>query len=93
MTFDISIVGYIAGLCSAVSQFPQAWRIIKTGDTQSISPAMYSILTLGVFFWWIYGILLNDLPMILANGVGLIPSLYILYITLRNVIREKKGSV
>lgn len=84
MTFDISIIGYIAGACSAISQFPQAFRIIKTRDTHSISPAMYSIMTLGVVFWLLYGILLNDLPMILANGVALIPMFYILYIIIQN---------
>ncbi len=89
MTFDISIVGYIAGVCSAISQFPQALKVIKTRDTHSISPWMYSILTVGVFFWLLYGILLNNLPMILPNGIGLIPSLYILYITFQNIYRKK----
>ncbi|MFW9597089.1 MAG: SemiSWEET family sugar transporter [Paludibacter sp.] len=93
MAFDISIVGYLAGLLSALSQFPQALKVIRTGDTQSISPAMYTILTLGVFFWWVYGILLNNLPMILSNGIALIPSFYILYITIRNHFRTKKRGV
>jgi MtN3 and saliva related transmembrane protein len=90
MAFDISIIGYIAGACSAISQFPQAVKVIKSRDTRSISPAMYSIMTLGVVFWLLYGFLLNDLPMILANGVALIPSFYILYITLRNIFILKK---
>ncbi len=90
MPFDIVIFGYIAAFCSAVSQFPQAYKIIKTGDTHSISPGMYILMTVGIFFWFTYGVLLNDCPMILANGLCLIPSVYILTITIRNINRKKK---
>ena len=89
MTFDIVIIGYVAGFCTAVAQFPQAVKVIKTGDTESISIGMYLIMTLGIFFWFLYGILIPNFPMILANGVCLLPSVYILYITIRNIIKTK----
>ena len=93
MTFDIVIIGYLAGFCTAVAQFPQALKVIKTGNTQSISLGMYLIMTMGIFFWFLYGVLLSNLPMMLANGVCLIPSIYILYITVRNIYKSKKISV
>ena len=89
MNFDIVIVGYIAGFCTAVAQFPQAWKIIRTGETHSISLGMYIIMTLGILLWFIYGILIPNLPMIIANGVCLIPSVYILFITIRNLNKSK----
>lgn len=92
MTFDIVIIGYIAGFCTAIAQFPQALKVIKTGDTESISFGMYSIMTMGIFFWFVYGVLLSNLPMMLANGVCLIPSIYILFITVRNILKTKKIS-
>ena len=93
MTFDIIIIGYLAGICTALAQFPQAWKVIKTGNTQSISLGMYLTMTMGIFFWFLYGVLLSNLPMMLANGVCLIPSIYILYITVRNIYKSKKISV
>jgi MtN3 and saliva related transmembrane protein len=93
MTFDIVIVGYVAGFCTAVAQFPQAYKVIKTGETHSISLGMYIIMTFGIFFWFLYGVLIPDLPMIIANGICLIPSLYILYITIRNLNISKKQSL
>jgi MtN3 and saliva related transmembrane protein len=90
MAFDIVIVGYVAGFCTAIAQFPQAYKVIKTGETHSISIGMYTIMTLGIFFWFSYGVLLQDLPMIIANGVCLIPSIYILLISSRNLQRTKK---
>lgn len=93
MTFDIVIIGYIAGFCTATAQFPQAMKVIKTGDTQSISVGMYSIMTAGILFWFLYGVLLENIPMILANGLCLIPSIYILFITFRNIVRTKKQAL
>jgi MtN3 and saliva related transmembrane protein len=90
MTFDIVIIGYFAGFCTAIAQFPQAMKVIKTGDTQSISFGMYFIMTLGIALWFSYGVLLNNWPMILSNGVCLIPSIYIMYITIHNIIKSKK---
>jgi MtN3 and saliva related transmembrane protein len=90
MTFDIVIIGYLAGISTAIAQFPQAYKIIKTGDTQSISLGMYVIMSIGILLWFVYGILLQNWPMILANGVCLVPSFYILCITLRNLKNSKK---
>ena len=90
MTFDIVIIGYFAGFCTAIAQFPQALKVIRTGDTQSISIGMYTIMTLGILLWFLYGVFLENLPMIIANGICLIPSLYILSITFRNILRTKK---
>ena len=87
MTFGSELVGYIAGFLTAVAQFPQAYKVIKTGDTQSISLGMYFTMTIGIFFWSIYGVLLQNTPMILTNGICLIPSIYILIITIRNLKR------
>lgn len=92
MGFNIAIVGYIAGFCTAIAQFPQAYRVAVTKETNSISPVMYSIMTMGILFWFIYGWLIPDLPMILANGVCLIPSLYVLIVTLSNKYKLKKSS-
>ena len=84
MDFYIAIIGYVAGICTATAQFPQAYKVYKTQETKGISLIMYSTLTLGITFWFIYGILLQNLPMILANGVCLPPSFYTLFVMIRN---------
>jgi MtN3 and saliva related transmembrane protein len=90
MEFNIVIVGYLAGFFTALAQFPQAIKVIRTGDTQSISLGMYTMMTFGILLWFLYGVFLANLPMILANGVCLIPSVYILFITIRNLNKTKK---
>jgi MtN3 and saliva related transmembrane protein len=92
MEFNVTIVGYAAGICSAICQFPQAYKVFRTKDTHSISLGMYATMSLGVALWMTYGFLIADMPMILANGVGLVPSLYTLYLTIRNSKAVKSQS-
>ena len=48
---------------------PQAARTIKTRDTSGISLGMYVVFTIGIAFWFAYGIVLMSWPMIVANFV------------------------
>jgi MtN3 and saliva related transmembrane protein len=67
-----TIIGLLAAICTTISFLPQAVRIIKTKHTKDISLAMYSIFTTGIFLWLVYGILMNDLPLIISNAITVI---------------------
>ena len=68
----VTVIGLIAAACTTFAYVPQAIKIIKTKDTKSLSLIMYVIMTVGIVFWLSYGILLKDLPIIIANTVTLI---------------------
>ncbi|MER9438939.1 SemiSWEET transporter [Mesorhizobium sp. M0618] len=87
----VTVIGYFAALCSMTSFTPQVWKIIKTRDTSSISAPMYGIYVLGLAFWLIFGILKNEWPLIITNGVCLVLSAFILVMTL--LPRAKKDAV
>lgn len=89
----INIIGYAAGICMAISQFPQAWLVYKTGKTENISLLMFSILTGGVFCWFLYGILSKTTVIWLTNGICLIPSFYVLYKCISNKIKKNTSGV
>ncbi len=76
-------VGLAAAFCTTVSFVPQALKIIRTKNTKSISLSMYILFVLGVTLWFIYGIAVNDLPVMIANGVTLIFAGSILYFKLK----------
>ena len=65
-------IGYIAAVLTTISFVPQALKTLRTKSTDGISLGMYIILTTGVACWLIYGILLRDIPIIMANGITLI---------------------
>jgi MtN3 and saliva related transmembrane protein len=63
------LIGLSAATLTTIGFIPQAFKIIKTRNTRDISLTMYIIMALGVSCWLIYGILIIDLPVILANTV------------------------
>ena len=84
MTEWISILGFIAGTCTTVSFLPQVIKSIKTKDTKSISLIMYSTLVSGIFLWLIYGFLILDYPVIMANGITFVLALIVLFLKIKH---------
>ena len=82
-------VGYIASVLSILNQFPQAIKVLRTQDTHSISLVMYCIVVIAITMWLVYGIMLNDGPLIWANALSLIPIVYIFIIKMKNTITGK----
>ena len=54
---------------------------------------MYSIFTVGVALWLGYGILMQDLPMLLANSVTLLLAISVLILTIKTRLKQKRQSV
>ena len=79
----IEYIGFFAAICTTVAFFPQAVKVWKTKSTKDISLSMFIIFTIGVFAWLAYGIIISNLPLILANAVTLTLSLFILIYKLR----------
>ena len=78
------IYGYIAAFLTSASFIPQAIKVIKTKDTSSISLIMYSMFSLGIFFWIIYGIVKISWPMIIANITTFVFALIILIMKIKH---------
>ena len=81
--FIISYIGFFAAFCTTIAFLPQAIKVYKTKSTKDISLYMFLIFTVGVISWLIYGLIINDLPVILANAVTLILSFFILIYKLK----------
>ena len=83
---SLAVVGFLASLLSILNQFPQAIKVFRTQDTQSLSLGMYCIVVVAISLWLVYGILLKDSPLIWANALSLIPIVYIFIIKMKNTI-------
>jgi len=77
------IIGFVAATLTTLSFYTQAYKIIKTRDTASISLVMYSIINVGLILWLVYGLMIGDMPIILANAFTLIASLTILFLKIK----------
>ena len=76
--FIIKYIGFFAAFCTTFAFLPQAIKVYQTKSTRDISLYMFLIFTVGVLSWLIYGLIINDLPVILANAVTLVLSFFIL---------------
>ena len=81
--FIIKYIGFFAAFCTTFAFLPQAIKVYQTKGTKDISLYMFLIFTIGVLSWLIYGLIINDLPVILANAVTLVLSFFILIYKLR----------
>jgi MtN3 and saliva related transmembrane protein len=79
----ITIVGLAAAAITTISLFPQLIKIWKTKSTKDISMEMFLLFCGGVLLWFIYGLLLNDLPIIIANSLGFVQGLIILFFKIK----------
>jgi MtN3 and saliva related transmembrane protein len=78
----IDWVGTVAACLTTTSFIPQAWQTFRTRDVSGISLGMYSLVTVGVALWLVYGILLMAWPIIIANAITTSLALMILVMKL-----------
>lgn len=78
-----TLVGYFAGFLTTVAFVPQVLKTWKSRSASDLSVGMFSVFSVGVLCWLIYGILLAEVPMILWNAVTLILALALLVMKLK----------
>ncbi|NOY53895.1 MAG: hypothetical protein GXP58_09790 [Deltaproteobacteria bacterium] len=79
-----SLIGFTAAAFTTVSFLPQAFKSWKTGATDDLSFFMLAFLSAGLFLWFIYGLLLKNLPIIFSNGIGCTLVFSVLYLKIRS---------
>lgn len=79
----IILVGTIAAICTTISFLPQVIKIYRTKHVRDLSLSMYILFSFGVLCWLFYGILLKSIPVIVANAITLVLSIYILLMKIK----------
>lgn len=67
-----SIIGIAAGACTTVAAVPQLVKSLKTKQVEDVSPGMFLVLIIGLSLWTAYGIMRNDLPIMITNGISVL---------------------
>lgn len=71
MTILNDLVGYAAATLTTLAFIPQTLKSWRTRDLSGVSLGMYSLFTLGVALWLLYGVVLESWPIIIANAITL----------------------
>ncbi|MDP3254012.1 MAG: SemiSWEET transporter [Hydrogenophaga sp.] len=77
------LIGFGAAFLTTASFVPQVWLTFRTRDVSGISLGMYSVFTLGVALWLVYGLSLAAWPVVAANAITLALAVSILVMKLR----------
>lgn len=82
------LIGYGAAALTTAAFVPQAVKSWTTRDLSGISLSMYSLFTLGVGLWLVYGLFIGSWPVILANGITLALAGMVLGLKFRHLQRK-----
>lgn len=74
----IIVLGLFGAALTTLSLLPQLIKVIKTRSTKDISTGMMVLLSTAFAVWLIYGILIGDIPLIIANTFAVLQGLLIL---------------
>jgi MtN3 and saliva related transmembrane protein len=79
----ITILGLVAGVLTTLSFLPQVIKAWRSRSTRDISLGMFAMFCTGVFLWIVYGFLIGDIPVLVANIVTFLLAATILFLKLR----------
>lgn len=83
-------IGLAAGFLTSIAVIPQVFRTWRTRHARDISIWQPLILIAGMLLWLIYGLLLNDLPLIAANSFSI--SCYLVLLGMKIVYDRRERS-
>ena len=75
------LIGFIAAVCTTFAFLPQVIMVWKTKQTKDLSLRMYTIMFIGLCLWFVYGLRINSLSIVLVNIVtGILVFTILVYI-------------
>ena len=72
LSFSPTWIGMAAAVLTTAAFAPQAFQAWQSRSTKDVSLAMFTMMVAGIILWLVYGILINDIPLIAANAVTLV---------------------
>lgn len=81
--YSITLLGFAAGTLTTLSFVPQVHKAWRSKRCDDLSLGMLLAFGLGVFLWLVYGLVLRNSPIILANAVTLALILALLWLKAR----------
>lgn len=74
----ITVVGTLASIGTGVSLIPQLVKLYREKEPATVSMGMLGILCVGLVLWVVYGVMKEDLIIIIANSFSLLVNITII---------------
>jgi len=80
---SVTALGLVAAALTTSSFIPQVLKVWRTKSADDLSYGMFAFYSGGIWLWLVYGLLLRDVPLIVANGITFVLSMTILLLKIR----------
>ena len=84
------IVGMMAGFLTTCAFLPQVFKTVKTRSTDDLSWTWLVMMIGGVFLWFVYGLYMSSLSLIVSNAITLVSMVILLAVKYNNYHKVKK---
>jgi len=71
-------IGLIAGGLTTIAFVPQVVKTYQSRSAKDLSLTMFLVFSIGIVLWLVYGIMIREWPVIIANAITLLLSLILL---------------
>ena len=65
-------IGMMGALCTTLAFIPQVIKTWRSKSTEGLSIGLSLLFVIGTIFWLIYGISIEELPIIISNSLTMI---------------------
>jgi MtN3 and saliva related transmembrane protein len=79
----LAIATTIIGSAMGLAYFPQAYKIIKRKSSEDISLVLFGTLAIGITLWLLYGLAIDNYPLIIANVIGVLGTYSVIFLALK----------
>lgn len=73
-----NVLGIIAGILTSISMIPQLVKVIREKNVEDISLLMLLVLISGLSLWVWYGLMKDEMPIILSNSFAVLVNICLL---------------
>jgi MtN3 and saliva related transmembrane protein len=79
----VQILGLLAGSLTTIAFVPQVIKTYQSRSAKDLSLGMFTIFCSGTALWLSYGLVIGDLPVIVANAMTLALSAVLIFFKFR----------
>ncbi len=85
----IKLIGFLAGFLTTFSFLPQVVKSLRTRHMDDFNLLFIVLMLAGLVLWMVYGFMLGQLPLIVANGLTIALNLILLWLKLDDMVRQR----
>ena len=86
VTIGVELIGFAAAFLTTIAFIPQVIQVWKSKSVEGLSLTTYIIFIIGVFLWFLYGLIIGSLSMIIANFITVLLASVIIYFIIKSKI-------